>query len=430
VLRDIRDTQAEHLASIKSERMLKEVLFQLTELFEDMIEPDDAVARLALARMALKELDARGLDTTHLSDLSDKREFSRFIKTTQRILRDTAIEVASDIDAFEELYSAYRSRVIRGFDPFKAEDPPKWLPQQPPAWSDRQEPDFSMRPLPAEPTAPSNLSPPPFPEWPTSLVEGQVKTASGGTYWPRLWIAIDATEESITGLHGRNPDLMRNMDYLLAHRGEWVALNPDNGRIIRIDRRLNEEVLPSAGGTDRRFPLAGFIESLFSQEAEKNRLCRRYESELRAWSRPMNRYLRTWNGYREKRIAWEKKCGEVTLWNDEMRVGTAELSRMFREEEKQRRDAYEAALIDHQRSEEHRHRQWQQDLRVHEARHGERLAEWQRQWITVGDSLRKLAEEMNAFLAEHPDLQVLFERLDVEKDLASIKNRAAQDNPD
>jgi len=107
VLRELKGTQDEHLQIVKAERKLKEVLFQLSTMLEDMIIPEDEIARLCLCQFSLDELDHHGLNTSHLSDLADKREFSSFVKKTRQTVRDTADEVQADLLAFEVWYKGY-----------------------------------------------------------------------------------------------------------------------------------------------------------------------------------------------------------------------------------------------------------------------------------------------------------------------------------
>ena len=80
LLQSMNDTQLEHATTVKAERLLKEVLFQLAEMLSNMIVPADPVAQLFLSRTALEVLDKHRLSTQHLSDLDDKRAFADFVK--------------------------------------------------------------------------------------------------------------------------------------------------------------------------------------------------------------------------------------------------------------------------------------------------------------------------------------------------------------
>ena len=165
LLRAINDSTLEHNNAVKAERLLKEVLFQLGEMLDNMILPDDPLANLFLSRTALEVLDNHGLGTQHLSDLADKRVFADFVKKTRQTVRDTDKEVQADLVAFETWYKDYEDACRATMPSFKpGQEPENWKPGSGPVWRPRYKPSLHYEPL-REPAPPPAKDSPRYADW-------------------------------------------------------------------------------------------------------------------------------------------------------------------------------------------------------------------------------------------------------------------------
>jgi hypothetical protein len=393
ILRSVRDTQDEHHKAVKAERVLKEVLFQLTTMLEEMILPDDEVSRLALCKVALDQLDERGLNTAHLSDLEDKRAFASFVKSTRKVVRDTQEEFQADLLAFEIWHKGYRDTCRLGVAPFSKSKAPVWVPSDAPLWQDRPEPDLQLRELPSAPV--EVATPMAQPETPCFAT---TKTADGADYkcYEIKTIKEGDWENSI-------PEF------------ETIPLNPDNGL------RITPDNVPTKEGTKRRFPKESGFKTFFRLGAEDWENARQYEKALRLWAAQVKAY----DAYTQQLAEWQGHI--VALQEENSRIQAVlhpKKVEQFRIEELERRSKFEEQCRAHKSSEEQRRSQWEEAVRNHEAKEKGRYHAWLGEWNDFETKFRDQGKRLNDFLDEHPDLQLLYVKVHTEQDLASIKTRA------
>lgn len=388
ILQNIHNTQEIREQREVAELKLKEVLFQLTTILEEMAHPDDDIARLALSKMAISELDRHGLGTANLSSLDDKRTFDTFKKTLRKTIAGASHEVVADLTAFETFYKAYCD--------FRR-DPPCWQSARPPEWISRQRPELHLLGSPAKPAV---VASPPFPSMPPrdELPEND---AGGNAY--RISI-IDGA-------------------------GNLQVLNPDNGNPV------TPRNVPTAAGTNQRFPqamsgkaIAGTAAGAWlaaactvafppaaivagvaayktykahaaSQEA-KNK-ARAFESALRTWSEGVANHER----YLRDCADWEAAVAEVRDHNAQAEREFQETLATFEREEKERLATHERASAEHAEAERARYENW--------------FAGFQQQLESFGD----IGEVINEFLANHPDIELTYDAVPWEQDAAEIERR-------
>jgi hypothetical protein len=440
LLKSISDSQTEHLQTVKAERMLKEVLFQLSNMVDDMIQPDDLVAKLALSQIALDELDQHGLGTSHLSDLEDKKTFSNFVKTTKKQVRDTPPEDQSDLGTFETWYKEYCETRKHGLVPFVASSPPEWAEEHSPAWKDAREPKLDLLKTPEEPTEviePGNLPiMPPRTDMPEQDIDGR-------PYLIATTVSPDTTQDELDRVWGSDADFMRSAQ----QSGYLVILNPDNGKPIR-----SADNVPTAKSTKTRFPdltplqvlsgggrkpnvmaaagtimgtllTGGLVGAAVAanayEQGKKRENARNFEQALRDWSLRVKQY----ESYLKAVDRWEKQCVEVDDHNAKEKDLFPKRQEEFRAKEQERQKEFQEDLKRHEAKEQSRRSAWEESARTHELEKAQRLEEWKDAIQRSCDSFKKQGILINEFLDEHPDLQLIYRKVLWERDLADITRR-------
>lgn len=204
---------------------------------------------------------------------------------------------------------------------------------------------------------------------------------------------------------------------------------------------LDPADVPSEAETNRRLPVSGrgvmqFLDSVFDADAWAN--ARRFEQALRDWAAAVR--------------AHEACCHDIAAWHAEEAAVAAENSRRqaempgrlaeFRLAEEARRRDYEAARAEHvkdesrrrtehdaavsrhQEQERQRHARWRQAAEEHERRETARRERWEADLAEVVAALQGQGQAINAFLEEHPDLQLLHDKVAWEKDGDDFRSRA------
>lgn len=224
--------------------------------------------------------------------------------------------------------------------------------------------------------------------------------------------------------------------------GKVVALNPDNRWPITVDN------VPSSEGTRSRFPGSGsFWRGIFGEPSEW-KVCRAYEQALRDWASSTKAY----DAYRRAITAWDAASLQATIENERiMRKDFPNQLQAFQVVEARRKDEWREACRAHAISEETRRaawvrqceehqnmearrkedwenerrlfserersrkQQWEHACRAHEEAEKKRLHAWVAEWQGFAVTVKAHGAAINAFLEEHPDIEILFEEVDAER---------------
>ena len=384
LLRAIHETQLEHAQATKAECLLKEVLFQLIYMLDEMGNPNDEVARLALSHVALDKLDQQGLGTSHLSDLNDKRTFASFVKSTRQMVLKASDESKADLLAFETWHKCYMDAVGKGFPNFSTKHAPEWVPREQPRWVEMSEPTLALTGVPDAPAVvrpPAHNVPPPPPAADLPMIDSTGKP------------------------------------YLLISGAK--VLNPDNGEEVSPCN------VPSKARTEARFPdwgavpnftlparphNAGFwwsFKVLYDHGARWRDRCvaaTAYEQALRDWALSIQRY----DKYLANVQDWEQQCEHVSRINDKKREELPRRLAEFAKEQVERRASFDAECRVHAEEESQRKQAWENALALHQQEEERRHGQWLDQLTNLCTSVKAQGELINSFLYEHPDLQVLY----------------------
>jgi hypothetical protein len=220
--------------------------------------------------------------------------------------------------------------------------------------------------------------------------------------------------------------------------------------------------VPSQAETDTRFPPEnrGFI-AWFDDKMEREWRdnARRFESALRDWAEVYRAYVL----YEEDLRAWEHERACVEAENE--RISTQEYPRKLKdfeeeevtrhalwlfksteheENEKRRHAEWEQACVQHRENEARRLAEWEQNRATHEQHEKQRQEEWEQQrnchkatedlrhaeFVRQSERLKELLREragiLNEFLEEHPDMQAVYKKVDVARDIQGMEERAAR----
>jgi hypothetical protein len=472
LLQSVSRNQMEHNNAVKAERILKEVLFQLSEMLANMIIPEDQVGKLLLSRMALEQLEKHGLGTQHLSDLADKRAFADFVKNIRQVVRDIPEEAVADLTTFEIWYKGFDDACQKKFIEYVPGTPrqKKWNSRSFPVFVPSNKPHLSLKKLPDRPQQPwkptqddlcrhhsLEMRPPGRPNYelyvplPTeisnaaSLSSQWVPSASKEDTEKRFPSTIFSSVNlkligsligdiavavfvfsSIFALHfvfsgGIFGSLAYAYCYIVGYSHEaslvvWAYSAAVIGITVAIPMFFSEENKAFSSG--------------FKLRCQEYANARRYEQDLRVWSEAVQKW-ETNRPVREKafeagEIAWKEKCAAIeSNWKTMCAAVEAEnvvLSQQhlnavqkFDENERIRRDEHHLLFNNHVADEGIRYAVWQESIRlylseesVNRGRYLEILEDWLAAFVKQGNKI-------NAFLDDHPDLQLIYCKVDGER---------------
>jgi hypothetical protein len=523
LLSDIRDVASEQSRVVKAERLLKESLFQLQLMIEEMIQPDDEIARCLLSEVALAKLDSLGLGTAALSDLGDKREFATFVKSIRKNARDVSHEAHADKLVFEMAYKRYKELVESGFAAFVESDPfpefkpsadfpalepapafpafvpaadfpefkpdldwgafvpnapPKWVAKPEPFWHPFSEPRPVLRTARPRPVAVPHPGEHPLPRQFEDLPSFEPAEPHRNTYNgieryrylditashcpsenPADHVRIPTEEET----NARWPPLKRLIFGLFGDHGyhigdRFVEFKPkevDNARryeaALRVwaAQRTRHEVYlqdiaqyelecEAVRVENEQIVNVVFPEQLkvFHEDEQKRyeqwqadcekhqaeEVVRRaeWENECARHRKDEDRRHKDWDEARVRHIAIEKE--RLASWElEKAKYLEAERARQSAwkkeerecsEQERKRREAWEVAKAEYAEAERARYLDWEEDKKKYLEAENQRRQEWEEQMEVFNKGIGERAEFINGFLDEHPDVQLVYRKVD------------------
>jgi hypothetical protein len=130
ILSRIQEGQDGHLAQIKRERALKEVLYQIEKQLSAMNSTGDKLTRAHMAELALEVIDGNGFRTRDLSELDDKRTYDSLMDSLKGSVRNLTQNESDELVQFRTIYGAYEKRLDEGPEKpsNRIKELPRWNP--------------------------------------------------------------------------------------------------------------------------------------------------------------------------------------------------------------------------------------------------------------------------------------------------------------
>jgi hypothetical protein len=473
----------------KSEMMSKStrVLNLWKNRHEEMIEPVNQIAQLAFAEAAILAIEENGIELSEFSSIANKRSFNTLVKKTRKVVKEADEDTRQALKTFQHEYEAYvegRETGVRAFvaapscewvptDPpnwepgepvpaFQSKPAPEWTVRVPPAWIPGEKPEPELVPIPERPA--EVHAPLPQPRF-----EDFIAAARWCTSWTGVKMGQDIPDMSVPVIiddNGQNWCCVRLVDR------KWVDVNPDNGEPITTDN------VPSLDETRRRFPTkpTGFLRAIFGAPVGWHHAAK-YEQSLRDWAASVKAYkafcenLPIWEirsreaqaenerilkdvypdqikhfeqaekkrradwkralkaheeAEKVRRSEWEFACIIHEETERSRREAHERACKVHAEAEKKRREEWEQSCVAHETAERRRREAWQKEILAHAAEEETRLEKWKAEIDDCASTLQRLGKTINEFLEEHPDIQLLYSKVDWQKDAEEVLRRARE----